>query len=368
LSSNKPLPNDSKSNIKYGTEKVLTLAMLRDLHYDSEAWDDLLDQMTIGEQSLLLTQAAFATQPIASVGKPGTKDDDGPTAIKNSQTGIAFPSEGIWASSFNVELIQKVGDALAEDALFIEVQGVYAPGINIHRTPYGGRAHEYFSEDAFLSAAACVAEIKGLQKKGIVPQLKHFAFNNEETQRNGICIWMNEQEAREIMLLPFEYAMRPSMGNVHGIMTAFNRAGCIWVSASKELMINMSRDEWGFDGYSITDMAGSNAGSFMVYSDGIINGTDCFLGDGDESKLAELAKNPAFAERMREASHRMLYVVCNYSAAMNGISSADRVVLIMPWWQILLTTLLSVFAVLAAAGIAIWVYFDVKHMVRKRKE
>ena len=103
-----------------------------------------------------------------------------------------------------------------------------------------------------------------------------------------------------------EYAMRPSIGNVHGATTAFNRAGCAWVSAESALLTDLARGEWGFDGYFITDMASSNAASIMAYDDGVMAGTDLYLGAGRESALAEWAYSPTFCMRMREACHRIL--------------------------------------------------------------
>lgn len=377
LSVNKLVDNGDATAPKYGASNGLTLAMLRNgedriesgdtIAYNNPIWNDLLDQMTFEEQATLVTRCAYQTPAIDSVGKPPTADQDSPTAFVKSITGASFPSEGIWASSFNVELIAQVGDALAEDVRIAGYHTLYAPGINIHRTPFGGRTHEYFSEDPYLTAMSCIAEVQALQAKGVICTLKHYAFNNEETHRAGISIWMNEQEAREIMLLPFEYAMRPSMGNAHAIMTSFNRAGCIWTSASPELMIDISRTEWDFDGYSITDMANSDGGRYMIYSDGIYNGTDCFLSsDGDS--LNAFRSAPAFQQRMREACHRILYTIANYSCAMNGWSSTDRIVTIMPWWQVLLVVFISVFAVLACISALWWIAGEIVAKLSAKKQ
>lgn len=252
------------------------------------------------------------------------------------------------------------GDILAEDTRFAGYQSLYAPGINIHRTPFGGRANEYYSEDSYLTGIAAVYEIKGLQNKGVIPTIKHFAFNNEETNRSGVCIWMNEQEAREIMLKPYEMALRPSMGNGHAIMTSFNRAGCIWTSASSNLMININRDEFGFDGYSLTDMAASNGGAYMLYNDGIYNGTDLFLGTGSTSALDKYKENATFALRLRDATHRILYVICNYSCAMNSISPSGKIVYITPWWKVTLITCISVLSVISVAFYSLYFYSYIK--------
>ncbi len=347
LSSYKAIAEDEDAKMPtHGVASGLTLAMLRSddtqtIAYDDPLWEQLLDQMTFSEQALLVTDGSFSTKAISSVALSGTAEQDGPTGVVGSVNSLSFPSEGIWASTFNTELIAKVGDALAEDARINDLQGLYLPGINIHRTPFGGRTHEYFSEDPFLTGIAAEAEIKAVQAKGVIVHVKHYIFNDEEAQRNGICIWLGEQSAREIYLKPWEYAVKPSRGNAHAIMTSFNRAGCLWTSASSELMDEILRGEMGFDGYAITDMASSNAAYFMTYVDGFMNGTDLYLGAGSETALDAYKNSPTFAGRVRESAHRLLYVIGNYSAAMNGISSSLQIVTVMPWWQIALYCLLG---------------------------
>ena len=365
LSSHKSISDDGSASPVYAEQSGLRLVMLRGLPYESVVWNKFLDQMTYEEQALLLTNAAFGTSVIKEHGIPPTKANDGPTGVKLSVTNTSFPSQGIWASSFNIGLVEKIGDILAEDALLSDIDTMYAPGINIHRTPFGGRAHEYFSEDPFLSGMAAIAEVKGMQKKGVVAVLKHFAFNDAEAARNGISVWLNEQSAREIYLLPFEYAMRPSMGNAVGAMSGFNRAGVIWTGASRALQINVSRNEWDFEGYFITDMASANGALYMTYDDGIYNGTDLFLGSGSKSALAEWRNSNAFRNRVREAAHRVLYVTANHCARMNGITPTSIIVEIMPWWQATIITLIVVFAVLSAACLGFWIVILIKSFADK---
>ena len=342
IASDKAIVEDENAVMPtYGAASGLTVAMLRSndeahIPYDDEIWEQLLDQMTFAEQALLVTDGSFNTKAIPSVALSSTSEQDGPTGVVGSVNQLSFPSEGIWASTFNTELIAKVGDALAEDARINNLQGLYLPGINIHRAPFGGRTHEYFSEDPFLTGIAAEAEIKAVQAKGVIVHVKHYIFNDEESQRNGICIWLGEQAAREIYLKPWEYAVKPSRGNAHGVMSSFNRAGCLWTSASTELMENILRGEWGFDGYVITDMASSNAALFMTYLDGFMNGTDLFLGAGGETALDAYKNSPTFANKIRESAHRILYVIGNYSAAMNGVSSSLEIKTITPWWQLTL--------------------------------
>lgn len=374
IASYKELVEDGSEMPTYGANNGLTLMMLRSteenpIPYDSPVWEDLLDQLSFGDQAYLITNGQHTTVALESVGKPATRDENGPNGVSGSTTNISLPSEGIWASTFNTELMRRAGDALAEDAVAAGVTGLYAPGVNLHRTPFGGRAHEYFSEDPFLMAISCVEEVKGMQAKGVIAYVKHFAVNDEETNRNGIGIWLCEQEMRELVLLPFEYAFRPSIGNAHATMTSFNRVGCIWTSASSALMERVLRDEWAFDGFSVTDMAASNAQSFMTFVDGIANGTNCYDGPGSEAALNDYRQSAMFAGKMRESAHRILYVTANYSAITNGISSSDRIVTVMTWWEIVVLVLVIAAAALAAAsGAMLAVSYARYYKAEKKRE
>ncbi|MGN1021384.1 MAG: glycoside hydrolase family 3 N-terminal domain-containing protein [Aristaeellaceae bacterium] len=352
LLSMKALADDDGATMPtYGAANGLSLIMLRGEACDAELWDDLLDQMTWDEQADLVTLAGYGTRGASSVALPEIKAEDGPTGVVDSAESVSFPSEGIWAATFNRTLIRRIGDALAEDALNVGVTGMYLPGVNIHRTPFGGRTHEYFSEDPYLSAEAVVSEVQGVQGKGVIPYVKHYAFNDEEDSRIGIGIWLNEQSAREIYLKPFEAAVAPSRGNAHGVMSSFNRAGCIWTSASSALMEDILRGEFGFDGVVLTDMAlGQNA--YMSY-DAFLQGTDLFLDpSGARSQFDGYAVSASFRQAVRQAVHRYLYVIVNGSAAMNGFSASSEIVSVMPWWQALILGLQLAFFVLGGLGAA----------------
>ncbi|MCD8308532.1 MAG: glycoside hydrolase family 3 C-terminal domain-containing protein [Clostridia bacterium] len=339
LAKNKDIQEDSSAEMpSYGQDNGLNLAMMRGKDYDDEDWDKLLDQMTFAEQSELITNGYLTTVVVSSVGKPDTKEGDGPTGYSSSQGNLSLPCEGIWASTFNNDLIYTVGDVLAEECTYHGLTGLYAPGVNIHRMPFGGRSAEYFSEDPYLTGIAAANEIQGMQNKGVIAIVKHYAFNDQEASRNGISVWLNEQEAREIMLQPFEYALSSAegMGNAHAVMTGFNRVGTDWCGAYSEL-INIMREEWGFDGYCITDAADSN-GDYMTYQDGVPAGTDVYLKNGSSTDLDSFKSNATYCQAMRESCHRILYTVCNYSAAMNGISPDTSVGSKTEWWR---TTLIA---------------------------
>lgn len=341
----------------------LTLAMMAGLDYEDDQWDKLLNKISQEDMFLTLTNCYGYTPALASVAKPLTDEDDGPYGVSNTTEGFSSMScEGIIASSFSVSVYAKVGEAIAADARSghdekqKNLHGLYAPGLNIHRVAFGGRAAEYFSEDPFLSGIAAVEEIITMQAQGVVAHPKHYIFNDEESNRNGIGIWMSEQAAREIYLLPWEYALRPDMGGGHALMTSFNRAGCLWTSASDDLMEKILRDEWAFDGYTLTDMAGSNGKLFMVYDDGFMNGTDLFLDKGTMSGLTSNMKNSnTFNQKLRESMHRLLFIVANYSAALDGYSNLTRLKAVTVWWKALITALIVIFAILAVASAAMFV-------------
>ncbi len=352
----------------------VTLAMMDGLSYDDEQWNTLLDRISRDDMFVVLTNCYGYTPALASVAKPMTDEDDGPYGVSNTAEGFSSMScEGIIASTFSVDIYRTVGEAIAADARSghdeaqKNLHGLYAPGLNMHRVAFGGRAAEYFSEDPYLSGIAAVEEIKTMQAQHVVAHPKHFIFNDEESNRNGIGIWMNEQSAREIYLLPWEYALRADMGNAHALMTSFNRAGCLWTSANDNLMENILRGEWAFDGYTLTDMAGSNGKLFMVYDDGFMNGTDCFLDKGTTSGLtANMRNSNTFNQKLRTSMHRLLYVVANYSAAMDGYSNLTRLQSVIVWWKALIVTCITLFTIVTAASVTLYVLGEIDEYRKKK--
>lgn len=358
LSSNKGITEDEDAQMPtFGAKNGLKLSDLYGKEYNDEDWDSLLDQMSFDDMANLLT-GNYLTNQIDSISKPLTVEADGPTGDTTSVTKNSFPCEGIWASSYNNELLEKIGEYFAEDVIASGHTGIYAPGVNIHRVPFGGRSAEYFSEDGFLSGVCAAYEVKGIQSKGVIAHVKHFAFNDQDTDRAGISIWLNEQEAREIMLVPFEYALNASnektavqRGNAHAVMTAFSRIGCEWAGACPNMLFNVLHGEWNFDGFNITDMASSNGAQFMTYMDGVMLGTDQFLRNPDYLyELDNYKSSATFCSRMRDSAHRMLYSVCNYSIAMNDELSSG-----MPWWQATLLSFEIIFAVVGFAAVALYI-------------
>lgn len=167
-------------------------------------------------------------------------------------------------------------------------------------------------------------------------------------------MWLNEQSAREIYLRPWKYAVSPKRGNSHAVMTAFNRTGAKWASADSAL-IDILRDEFGFDGFILTDMADSNGATYMTTLDGMLAGTDAWLSSGNDHSFEQYRGNATIENLMRESVHRIMYVTANYSAAMNGMSTTTKIIPLMAWWEGVLIAVLVVFGVLTAGSIALLV-------------
>lgn len=191
-----------------GAKNGLELVDLRGVDYDDPQWDKLLDQLTVSEMDTMIALGGYQTSAAKSVGKIQTIDCDGPASINNNFTGtgsIGFPSAVIIANTWNVDIADAFGQSIGKMADEMGVSGWYAPAMNIHRSAFAGRNFEYYSEDPFLSGKIATAAVAGAEKEGVYAYLKHFALNDQETNRtNQLCTWFNEQSAREIYLKPFE--------------------------------------------------------------------------------------------------------------------------------------------------------------------
>ncbi|MBQ8835280.1 MAG: glycoside hydrolase family 3 protein [Oscillospiraceae bacterium] len=340
-----------------GAKNGMTLAMYIGVDYDDPAWEDLLDQLTFEEMAVMIGQGYHNTAAAASVGKPATTDDNGPQGFTQNLTGVAekitaYTDENIMAATFNTELMEEMGEVLGEDCMELGASGLYGPAMNIHRNAYAGRNFEYYSEDPFLSGAIAAAEVKGIQSKGVYVYIKHFAINDSETGCRCISTWANEQSIRELYLKPFQMAV--VVGDAHAVMNAFARFGVVWSGAHYGLMTEVLRNEWGFDGFGLTDFSGNAVfaqyGIMMKSYDvahGLLAGTDSWDASATQwtDDLNNLYKNdPDICQAMRQACHRILYTVAN-SNAMNGLSSNTTIVSVTPWWQTALYTLIGICAV-----------------------
>ena len=356
--------NTSGSMPTMGKEGALNLAQFIGVPLDGSAqvdgqsytWDDLMDQVTFNEMARLIGQTYHSTVPVPSVSKPATKDENGPQGITATLTGggssTSYTSEDLMAASFDPAVAEAVGRSMGNDCLLANgkaYSGIYGPGVNIHRTPYSGRNFEYYSEDPFISGKTCAAEVAGIQSKGVYVYMKHFALNDQETARDGICVWTNEQAAREIYLQAFEYPVEES--GAYCVMTSFNRLGCVWAGGDKDLLTGILRGEWGMPGFILTDFSNSN--DYMDVLNGLMaggDGWDCNDGAKWTEKLVQHKDDPTVVNAMREAAKRIFYTVAN-SNAMNGVSANMQVIEIRPWWKNAIVAADVVFGLLAAGSI-----------------
>ncbi|MBQ9765952.1 MAG: glycoside hydrolase family 3 protein [Lachnospiraceae bacterium] len=312
-----------------GADNGLKLYDMIGLEYDDSKWDKLLDQLEFDEMVKLIGDAFHWTMPVESVNAPGTRDENGPQGLTASLIGssatsleaTAFTSEDVMAATFNVELMTEVGKVIGNNCLMSDIACLYGPGNNIHRTPYGGRNFEYYSEDGFLSGKMSAYEIKAIEDKGVDVVIKHFALNDSEQDRIGLGVWLNEQAAREIYLKAFQAPFEE--GNANGVMIAYTRWGCTWSGGNYNLVTNILRNEWGCEGKIITDNVLT---TYVNGVDGILAGVSIFdaMLPYVVNLLPKYEDDPIIVSAMREASHRNLYTVAN-SCGMNRVG-ADTIV------------------------------------------
>jgi len=335
----------------------LALASLIGADYDDPMWDDLLDQLTFEEMVNTITLGFHNTAACPSIGKTATKDENGPQGLTAALTGgesaMCYTSEDVMVATFNVELMEDLGRCIGEDCLAMGYSGLYGPGVNMHRTAYSGRNFEYYSEDPFVSGTICAAEVQGIQSKGVYVYLKHVALNDSESSRRGVNTWLNEQTAREIYLEVADKAVVD--GGAWCTMSGFNRWGTKWCGEYEALQTDYLRGELGMRGMSITDYSGSS--QYMDLCDALIAGTDIW--DSPDATIhttnAYNYEDDAYiVTQMREAMHNILYTVVN-SNTMNGLSEADRLESVTPWWQTALYAAIGVFAVLTVVSIVMLV-------------
>lgn len=333
---NQPITaNPDDKSPTFGAAHLFNLIDMRGLDFDDPLWNDLLNQLTIDEMITFLGSGYHGMKDISSIAKPADVTKDGPLGVRmkyltnSSEYTLSYPSTVILAASYNDKLAEEVGELMGEDMMHAGVTGIYAPGANIHRSTYSGRNYEYYSEDGFISGMMVKAQVTGIQSKGCYVVIKHIVLNDQETNRHGINTWVNEQAIREIYLPAFEYIT--TEGTCTGMMSGFNRVGTKWSGAHKGLLTDVLRGEWGYEGFVISDCAWRE---FMDVEDGLLAGNDCVLDTIDPSNYSQVKGNATLENAIREATHRVLYVVAN-SNAMNGFSSNTKVYEVKEWWQLL---------------------------------
>ena len=354
-----PHISEETKEIVFGKKNDIDLIDLRGLPYDDPLWEELLDQITMDELSKLIDECGYCSPAMDSINKPKVTDLDGPAGLNDiiahgsmpigdGLQAMTWPTQYILACSWNTSLAEEMGKGIGEDGLYAKTAGWYGPGMNIHRTPFAGRNFEYYSEDPFLSGVLGKAEVNGAAQKGMYAFIKHFALNDQETHRDerGLATFADEQTIREIYLKPFEItildntveigynqAVKDANGEIlsyewktttvpaaTAVMTSFNRIGATWAGGHYNLITEVLRGEWGFNGFVLTDYeVGGGKGAYM--------GTLQTLGAGGDAKLKtvgmdalfgfDISKHKTYQALGRDAAHHILYTVV-HSAGMNG--------------------------------------------------
>ena len=349
--------------------------------YDDEMWDQFLDQLTPSEMLLLFNEGCYQTTAIKrdngkTIVVPASTSADGPTGFVNFMGKSAiyeccyYQSECLLAQTYNLELATKQAHAIGNESLVGDIKGDglpypgwYAPAVNLHRSPFSGRNTEYYSEDPFISGKFAAQVIKGVQEKGVYCNVKHFAVNDQETNRSarGIATWLDEQAMRELYLKPFEFAVKE--GKTHGLMTSFNRIGYEWAGGSYRLCTKILRKEWGFVGTVICDF---KTDVYMDSKQMLYAGGDLALMGNENLYLMTSGvygtpyisfTNAKEVNYLRRAAHNTLYALAN-----SNIMKADVIGYNLAWWKV------TVYVADAAIGVAllVWGFFAIFTALRAK--
>ena len=353
------MPNQSGRELSF-SETEVKLYELIGLSYEDGIWDKLLNQLTVGQMINLIGTGGYGTTEMNGIGKPRTKDIDGavgfvPAMGDPSVYDTCFYASGcVVGATYNKDIAYRMGVMIGNEGLIgnergdgTPYSGWYAPAVNIHRSPFSGRNWEYYSEDGYLSGIMAANVIRGAKSKGVYCYVKHFALNDQETNRsnNGILVWSNEQAMRELYFRPFELCVKE--GETTAMMSSFNRIGKVWAGGSYELLTEVLRDEWGFRGMVITDYNYATAYmnvDQMIRAGGDLNLSQANFPSGEESATQVTA--------LRKATKNILYTVAG-SNAMNGLGEGVEYRYTPAYWRIWLI----VSDCIVAVGLAVWGVF-----------
>ncbi len=327
-----------------GARNGIDLYQLYGKDYDDPMWNDLLDELTVDEMNQLIAFAGYGNAAADSIGKPRQSDVDGPSTLNNNFTGvgsIGLPSGVSVANTFSKDLARQFGETIGAMAREMNVTGWYAPAMNIHRTPYAGRNFEYFSEDGVLSGIMASQQVAGAKSRGVYPFIKHFALNDQETNRVAmLCTWADEQTMREIYFKPFELAVKD--GGATAVMASFNYVGNGYSSANEHMLNGVLRGEWGFRGFVETDYFGGFG--YQIGDQAIRSGNDAMLATIEGDNVIK-DRSATSVTAMRTASHNILYTAVNSWLYEDGQPEVKT-----PAWQYIYY---AVVAVLAMALLAL---------------
>ena len=364
-----------------GADVTVEFKELAGKDYNDPLWDEFLDQLTFGDMLKLFNDGCYSTPAITRDGNvlvPATTSADGPTGFVAFLGNPAvydccyYMSECLLAQTYNLELATKQAHAIGNESLVgyakgdgLPYPGWYAPAVNLHRSPFSGRNTEYYSEDPFISGRFAGQVIKGVQELGVYCNVKHYAVNDQETNRSakGLATWLDEQCMRELYLKPFEMAVKE--GKSHGLMTSFNRIGYEWAGGSYRLVTTILRKEWGFQGSVICDF---KTDSYMDSKQMLYAGGDIGLIGQDTLKLQTSGvynspyvtpTDPKDANLLRRSAHNNLFALAN-----SNIMAAEIIGYKLATWKVLV----YVFDGVLSAGLLTWGFFAIWTALRKKDE
>lgn len=342
--------------------------------YGDGIWARILEQIPANEIVNLISDGYFKTAKLDSIGKKEYVDLDGPLGFNTRVTSgtslcefVSYPSATMLAQTWNVELAHAMGLSVGREAKSMDgLKGWYAPGANIHRSPFGGRNGEYYSEDGFLSGKICAETVRGAKEMGVYSYVKHFVVNDSEKNREGLFTFLTEQTLREIYLRPFEIMIKEGGGNA--IMTSMNRLGRVWSGANYGLCTEIVRNEWGFNGTFVTDWVNASDDYMPPYR-GIWAGNDIWLSNGIGSLFGTLNNNPTAATIGRKVAHNVLWTLIDTenaaaaydpNAVTGNLSGGAAYNMTWVWYIVLIE-------VVFAAGLGVMAYFLITNILRNKK-
>lgn len=312
------------------------------LDYNDEKWMKLVQCMTERELYVLLSSGFGKSEEVKSINKRKTITSDSPMGL---HCGTLFPCYPIQAATWSVDIAASIGECIAEEGLWNDIRGWYAPTCNLHRTPFGGRNYEYYSEDGVLAGKYAAAVVRAVQSNGLYVHLKHFALNEQDTNRgdrgnfknfdpyNGLCTYANEQSIREIYLKAFQLAVEE--GGSHGVMTSYNRIGNTWTGGHYGLVTEVLRNEWGMQGIALTDYAGTFGYTYMNMNQGLRAGNNQWLHPSKAFPIDD-KKSDAAIYYMQKAAKNILFAEVNSSRINNQRyldGTSVTVKLVIPPWK-----------------------------------
>ena len=343
-----------------GAKNGLELFDLRGADYDDPRWEQLLDQVTVSEMVDLIAFGGHQNGEVDSVKKIRVLDTDGPAGVNSSTLGAqgtGYCSEIIVAQTWNEDLAEEMARVMGDEFADFHITGWYAPSMNMHRSAFGGRDFEYYSEDSLLSTKMAVAETRGILDAGMYPFIKHFALNEQETNRNALlCTWTNEQAMREIYFKPFEACIKTWPDGKLAVMSSYNFIGTQWAGGCSALLKDVLRGEWGFKGMVLSDYFGNYG--YMDADRAVRGGTDIMLGTAGNEAIMTDQTSATSVLAMRQATKNIFYTTVNSTAYENYTPGS------IPGW--LMTTYI-VDGVIAAALVVLEI-FAIRGYMKKKNQ